>query len=85
MYLALLKSLATDEPSKRTKSQVKEQDNENKECKAGDQDCDSDGSDGRHLHRSDCSAGTGRGRRATYSVPSGFKGLPVYAAAGVVS
>jgi hypothetical protein len=53
---ALLKSLATVEPSKIKKSQVKEQHNED-ECKAGNPDRSSDGCNGRHLRSSQHSTG----------------------------
>jgi hypothetical protein len=62
--VALLKSLATDEPSKESQ-ETKEHDNE-----AGNQDCDSDGSDGRYLYRSKHSADFSRRRRPSSFVPT---------------
>jgi hypothetical protein len=84
--LALLRSLATVKPEQEFPRSHKEHDNEGKdECKAGNQDRDSDGSNGRYLHRSELSADF-RGRRGpASSVPAPPTELLNYpAAAGLV-
>jgi len=58
-----------------------EHDNESKdECTASNQGCDSDGSNGRHLYRSERSAGSRRGRRPALFVPTQTTELPNYPA-----
>src|SRR5271169_5001249 len=55
----------------------KEHDNEGKnECKSGNQDCDSDGRNGRHLRRSRRSAGSRCGWGPAHFVPSQNTKLP---------
>jgi hypothetical protein len=79
---ALLRSLATVKPEQEFPKSHKEHDNEGKdECKAGNQDRDSDGSNGRYLHRSKLSADF-RGRRWPASpVPAAPTELLNYSAA----
>jgi hypothetical protein len=68
--LLSIKALATVEPSKISQEQ-KEHDNEGKDgCKAGNQDRDSDGRNGRYLHRSKLSADFRRRRWPASFVPS---------------